>query len=709
MTSELPPLMRQYLEIKGQYKDALLFFRVGDFYEMFYDDAKTASKILDIALTTRDKNKREAVPLCGIPYHAASPYIAKLIRAGKKVAICEQVEDPKKVRLQPGGGIVKREVLRVITPGTVTEPDLLEAKEPFYIASLWISEDRRSPAQAPDRPERSIGLAYLDLSTGEFRTTQFQDPDHASRVIHELTYIEPRELLLPESLQDDTHQGLQNGLQPWPTQYIADWQFSSDLAEQLLCSHLGVRTLDGYGLKGQSLAIGAAGVLLRYVMDNQKGSIGNITSLKWHGLQDYMILDPLTQKNLDLVRRAVDGKTSEKREGQEKTLLGVLDQTQTPMGARLLRQWLLRPLLDLAQAERRLDAVEMLLEAYQTRTELQSALSHVYDVERLIGRISLGTANARDLILLKKSLKGLPEIRKLLSPCQDSLIQDSLQQWDDLQDIYRVIEETLVQDPPSQLREGGLIKEGADPQLDELRALARDGKGWIARLEAQEKERTGIDSLKIRYNQIFGYYIEITKTRLHAVPQDYIRKQTLLNAERFTTPELKTLEQKVLDAEGRLEEMEYRLFDEARSRVSRETPRIQTMACHLAMLDALTALAEVAHRNHYVRPRLTEEREIRIVDGRHPVLERVAAREGFVPNDTLLDNMENRFLVITGPNMAGKSTYMRQVALIVLMAQMGGFVPARKATIGLTDRIFTRVGAADDLTGGAQHLHGGDE
>ena len=707
--SDPTPLMKQYIEIKDRYRDTLLFFRVGDFYEMFYEDAQIASKILEIALTTRDKNKEEAVPLCGVPYHAASSYIARLIRAGWKVAICEQTEDPKQNPRQSGGGLLKREVVRVITPGTVIEPDLLEAKEHHYIAAIYLPDTRRISPGGVEQLGEATGLAYLDLSTGEFRLTEFFEKQSSPRINHELACIEPKELLLPLCMKDggvdrlgiSAPSSASGGLGRWRVQYLPDWQFAPDLCKQFLCSHFGVQSLEGYGCGGKNAAIGAAGVLLRYVTENQKGLIRNITLLKWQSLEDHMVLDTVTQRNLELTRRAMEPVTMGGRpETQETTLLEVLDRTETPMGARLLREWLLRPLLDLPEIEKRLANVESLLEDYDTRVELRSGLSRVYDLERLIGRISLGTASARDLVMLKKSLKGLPEIRKRLNQNQNPGIRDLLQNWDDLSEIYQIIETTIAEDPPAQLHEGHLIKDGIHSELDELRSISRDGKGWIAKLEAQERQRTGIDSLKIRYNQVFGYYIEITKANLHLAPPDYSRKQTLVNAERFLTPELKTLEEKILGAEGQIVELEYKLFEDVRQQVAQEAARIQAMARLLANMDVLATLAEVAHTHRYVRPQIKEGREIRIVDGRHPVLERLSSTDGFIPNDTLLDGEENRFLIITGPNMAGKSTYMRQVALIVLMAQMGSFVPAREATIGLVDRIFTRVGALDDLAGG---------
>jgi DNA mismatch repair protein MutS len=688
------PLMKQYLEIKSQHQDAILFFRVGDFYEMFYEDAQIASEILEIALTSRDKNKEEAVPLCGVPYHAATPYIAKLIRAGWKVAICEQMEDPKLARLQSGGGIVKREVVRVITPGTAIEPDLLEAKEPLYIASIFPADPKPAGSGNEDLADQVVGLAYLDLSTGEFRVTELHDP---SRLSYELASIDPKELLLPVRMKDKASHWTSSG---WSIQYLPDWHFAADLAGQFLCGHFGVHSLHGYGCSERPAAISAAGALLRYVMDNQKGSIRNITSLMWQSLEDHMVLDPVTQKNLELARSTMESLSTGRQKTKETTLLTVLDKTQTCMGARLLRSWLLRPLLDRQEIEKRLTAVEAFVEDFSARVDLRSRLSQIHDLERLIGRISLAAANARDLVMLKTSLKGLPELQKLTSACQAPAIQEMILQWDNLQDIYRMIDITIKDDPPLQLHDGGLIKEGVHPFLDEQRSIARDGKGWIAKLEVQERQRTGIDSLKVRYNQVFGYYIEITRANLHLVPQDYIRKQTLVNAERFITPELKTLEEKVLGAEAQIIELEYKLFEEIRLKITQEASRIQTMARLLALLDVLATLAEVAHTHQYVKPQVNEGQEIRIVDGRHPVLERHSSTDSFIPNDTLLDGAENRLLIITGPNMAGKSTYMRQVALIVLMAQMGSFVPAREATIGLVDRIFTRVGASDDLTSG---------
>lgn len=702
--SEPTPLMKQYLEIKNRYRDAILFFRVGDFYEMFYEDAEMASKILDIALTSRDKHKEEAVPLCGVPYHAASSYIAKLIRAGQKVAICEQLEDPK----QASGVIVRRDVVRIITPGTAIEPDLLEAKEPLYIAALYPSESRRRGSRNLSVEGQPIGLACLDLSTGAFWATELEFSRQAPLLHQELARIDPKELLLPSQMKEQP--GLPDflhapyGTGRWTVQYSPNWHFSPDLAQQLLCSHFGVQSLDGFGFDNRPAAIAAAGALLRYVTENQKSSVRNVTALRWLSLESQMVLDPVTQRNLELTRTAMEIPSEDRPRTAETTLLGVLDRTQTPMGARQLREWLLRPLLDLTEIQKRLATVETLLEDYDTRIQLRSALTQIHDLERLIGRICLGAANARDLVMLKKSILRLPELRKLLHTSQAPLIQEMIPGWDDLQDLYRLIETTIVDDPPAQLREGHLIKEGVHPELDELRSIAGDGRGWIAKVEIQERQRTGIDSLKVRYNQVFGYYIEVTKANLHRVPPDYTRKQTLVNAERFITPELKALEEKVLGAEGQIVELEYRIFEELRQKISQEATRVQDMAKRVATLDVLSTLAEVAHTNHYSKPRVIEGRDIRIVDGRHPVLERLSLHppqaDGFIPNDTLLDADENRLLIITGPNMAGKSTYMRQVALIVLMAQMGSFVPAREAIIGLVDRIFTRVGAQDHLTAG---------
>ncbi len=673
MPPDLTPLMRQYRQVKQRHPEAILFFRVGDFYEMFYEDAVEGSRLLDIALTSRDKNKADQVPLCGIPYHAATAYIAKLLRAGRSVALCDQVEDP-----QAAKGLVRREVVRVYTPGTLVEPDLLAAGEPNYLASL---------APGPS----GMGLAWLDLSTAEFRVLEMGDP-WADALRDELLRIEPREVLVP----DHNAARLRAVLSFTPTVItpVPASAFHPAAARALLMEHFRVASLAGFGCDDKPLAVSAAGALLQYVKETQPGaSLAHIARMQVYARGRTMILDRATQRNLELVRRTADGQT-------DGSLLNVLDRTVTPMGARLLREWLLHPLTELPAIMARQDAVADLHGDLNRRSRLRTALRDVSDLERLMSRVVLGAANARDLCALKDSIAAIPDINRLLASCTAPLLRERAEPWDDLATLAAVIDRTLRPDLPLSVKEGGLIREGFNADLDELRAISRDGKAWIARIETQERQRTGIDSLKIRYNQVFGYYIEVTKPNLPRVPAEYIRKQTIANAERFITPELKTLEDKVLGAEDRIRALEYELFDALRREAAAEAARVQALARTLALADAVASLAEAAADGGYCRPDLTEGDSLTIKDGRHPVLERQALPGGFIPNDVQLGGPDRRLLVITGPNMAGKSTYLRQAALIVLMAQMGGFVPAKSAAIGLVDRIFTRIGAADNLVEG---------
>jgi len=686
--SDLTPLMKQYQDVKRRHPDAILFFRVGDFYEMFFEDAVTASKILEIALTSRDKSKEDAVPLCGIPYHAASNYIAKLIRAGKSVAVCDQVEDPALAK-----GLVRREVVRVVTPGTLVEPDLLTAAENNYLASAAFSAN-------------GGGLAFVDLSTGEFTLTQFDGPAAEEAVIAELARLEPKEILISEAGPAR--------IEPWLNRpeaapissarlcRFSEHAFDPGRARQALLDHFHLQSLDGFGCEEFPIAVAAAGALLRYLQETQLTALGHLNRLKPYRRKDQLVLDAVAQRNLELTRRLVDGRT-------EGSLLWALDRTLTPMGGRLFRQWLLQPLVDIGAIRERQDAVEAFRIETTRRASLRSILKGIADLERIIGRISLGTAHARDLVQLKNSIAPLPSVHKLLTEpdpggpaAGTNVLLDSIRDaWDDLGDLQSRIRETMVDAPPPGLRDGGLIRDGVDPGLDELNATSRDGKRWISALEARERERTGIESLKVRYNQVFGYYIEVTKTRLSRVPENYHRKQTLVNAERFITPELKDLETKVVGAEERGRALEAEIFERLRAEIAAAAARVQAMARSVALLDVLSMLAEVAALEHYVRPEVHDGDEIRILDGRHPMLERLLPRSGrFIPNDALLDRKDNRLLIITGPNMAGKSTFMRQVALIVILAQTGAFVPAAEARIGIVDRIFTRIGASDDLMGG---------
>lgn len=672
---DLTPLMKQYRDIKRQHLDAILLFRMGDFYEMFDQDALTASKVLEITLTARNKSKGIETPLCGFPYHAAEGYIAKLIRRGFKVAVCEQVEDPKLAK-----GIVKREVIRVVTPGTVLDSNLLDAKDNNYLAALYPSK-------------QGFGLAFLDISTSDFFMAETAGADNLAELDTILSRFTPREILVPKGQQIDASL---SGLLKQYTQAINncdDWTFDRATALRVLLDHFKVISLEGFGCNGMKDGISAAGAALRYIEETQKTSLANIRRIKPFHVQEYMVLDATCQRNLELVKNSFDN-------AAKGTLLSVLDSTITSMGARKLREWLLNPLMDAREIELRLAAVAEFKEGHQLRADLRTTLNSVYDLERLISRVSLAAANARDLLALKQSFTVLPRVKDLLSKCDSRLVFDMLSGWDELQDVFQLLDKAVHDDPPYTLREGRLIKKGFNLDLDELRSISTEGKGFIAGIELRERERTGINSLKVSYNRVFGYYIEVTKTNLANVPQDFIRKQTLANAERFITPELKEYEEKVLGAEEKILDLEYRLFQQVRETLSAETVRIQDMARKLAVLDCLASLAEAAAKNSYTRPVILDSDTLRIVEGRHPVIEQLALDERFIPNDTLLDCEENQLLIITGPNMAGKSTYMRQVALITLMAQMGGFVPAKEAQIGLVDRIFTRVGASDFLSRG---------
>ena len=673
MPPDLTPLMRQYRQVKQQHPDAILFFRVGDFYEMFYEDAVEGSRLLDIALTSRDKHKADQVPLCGLPYHAATGYIAKLLRAGRSVALCDQVEDPRTAK-----GLVRREVVRLYTPGTLIEPDLLAAGEPNYLAAL---------APGPS----GVGLAWLDLSTAEFRVLELGAP-WTDALRDELLRIEPKEILVPEREAERLRAVL--SFTPAVIRPVPDAAVHHADARALLLEHFRVASLAGFGCDDKPLAVAAAGALLQYVKETQPGaSLAHIARMQAYARGSTMILDRATQRNLELVRRPADGQA-------DGSLLHVLDRTVTPMGARLLREWLLHPLTELPTIAPRQAAVADLHGDLSRRSRLRTALRGVSDLERLMSRVVLGVANARDLCALKDSIATVPDINRLLASCTAPLLRERAEPWDDLAHLAAVIDRTLQPEPPASLKEGGLIREGFHADLDELRTISRDGKAWIARIETQERERTGIDSLKIRYNQVFGYYLEVTKPNLPKVPAEYIRKQTVANAERFITQELKTLEDKVLGAEDRIRALEYDLFDALRREAAAAAARVQALARTLALTDAVASLAEAAAEGGYCRPDLLESDQLLIKDGRHPVLERQALSGGFIPNDVQLGGPDRRLLVITGPNMAGKSTYLRQVALIVLMAQMGGFVPARSASIGLVDRIFTRIGAADNLVEG---------
>ncbi len=676
------PLMRQYRDIKQGYPEAILFFRVGDFYEMFYEDAQEASRLLSIALTSRDKNSPHPVPLCGVPYHAATGYIAKLLKAGRLVALCEQVEDPKAAK-----GLVRREVVRLYTPGTLVDTEFLAPSELNYLASLTVGPD-------PDRGS-PIGLAALEVSTGEFWGMEFHGPQASTQLLNELARLDPREVLFPADHRS-----------PWIEQIAGarlcerpPASFSHQSAARTLTEHFRVQTLEALGCADFPAASSAAGAVLSYFRETQPAvPLDHIRRFTVRQNSEYMHLDGTTIRNLELLKPFMSSETTSGLKST--TLLSRLDRTATAMGSRLLRQWLVRPLVRCDQISARLDAVEELKNHMQVRTALRTGLREIQDIARLGSRIALGLAGPRELLALKQSLSVLPEILVQLTPLQSQLLCDARASWDNGQDLYNLIEEAIRPDAPLSLRDGNIIKDGYDPAIDELRKASKEGKSWIAAIEVQERERTGIESLKVRYNQVFGYYIEITKANLARVPADYVRKQTLVNAERFMTAELKELEERVTGADVKLLAREQEVFGELRSRLAKEAHRLDAMAIHLSLIDVIAALAEAAALHRYSKPTVTEGGDITIRDGRHPVVEGLCTDSGFVPNDTVLDLETNRLLIITGPNMAGKSTYLRQVALIVLMAQIGSFVPATEASIGLTDRIFTRVGASDNLAGG---------
>ena len=668
--------MRQYHNVKRQHPDAILFFRMGDFYETFYEDAKIASRVLGIALTSRDKSSGEPIPLAGVPHHAVDAYLAKFVKAGYKVAICEQVEDPKKAK-----GLVKREIIRVITPGTVTDPNILDKKSNNYLASI---------SQVNGR----YGFAHVDLSTGEFSVTELETE---SKLMTEVERVHPAECLVSEQFEEGaTHtsplQKITATVDP-AINHVPGWVFSPDAARSELIDHFHTLTLDGFGCENMPAAISAAGALIYYLNDTQKQEVQHIQSLSTYSLEDCMILDADSQRNLELMRSLRDSSA-------RGTFLEVLDETLTPMGGRKLRSCILRPLMDVSQIRSRLDAVAEFHSKIVFQDQFREILKDMHDMERLVARISLGTANARDLLALKTSLRLLPHIKEKLNNCESTLLCVLDEELEDLSDVADLIQRSIHEDPPATLTEGDIIKDGYNDELDELRTVSASGKEWITGLQKTERARTKINSLKIGYNDTFGYYIEVTKTNLHLVPDDYIRKQTLVNAERFITPELKEQESRILNAQERMEALEYDLFCQIRSQVAENTQRIQKAASIVATLDFLSALAYVASKYNYAKPNVNDSDEIVIKDGRHPVVERYTVGEGFVPNDLYVDCDDQQMLIITGPNMSGKSTFLRQVALVVLMAQMGSFVPASEASIGIVDRIFTRVGASDNLVMG---------
>ncbi|MHB1348334.1 MAG: DNA mismatch repair protein MutS [Desulfobulbaceae bacterium] len=682
---KMTPMLQQYLEIKGQNQDAILFYRMGDFYEMFFDDAVTAAKVLGITLTSRSSKEDEhKVPMCGVPFHAVSGYLARMVKAGFRVAICEQTEDPKQAK-----GIVKREVIRVVTPGVTTEEQLLDARSNRYVCAMAL--------QAGSKNQMLAGLSFLDVSTGDFLVSEVVLPEkNFNPLIEETTRIQPAEVLISDRDRErlapalDMLRTLLPGLCVTTRQ---DTIFAPDTARLTLNDHFRTASLAGFGCEAMSAGICAAGGLLAYIQETQKTDLSFIQRLRPLEHEGFLIIDESSRRNLELTETIIGGK----REG---SLLSVLDLTCTPMGARLLRNRLLFPLQDRDAIRERLDSVETLVLDQDRRRQLRQALAGIADLERLCSRLVLGHGNARDMCGLKVSLARLPELQGLVADLPPGLLRSTAGDLDLLADLHELIEQAIRDDAPVTLREGNLIREGYHPELDELIVLLRDGKQMILGLEEKERARTGIAKLKVGYNRVFGYYFELSRAQTAELPPDFIRKQTLVNAERFITPELKELENKIATAQERRLELEYALFSEIRARIAGESERILGTAARVAAIDFLACLAEAAARYHYRKPEVTDGDEIRITAGRHPVIERAMDPGRFVPNDIVLDQERHELLIITGPNMAGKSTVLRQTALIVLMAHLGSFVPAEQAEICLVDRIFTRVGAMDDLRRG---------
>jgi DNA mismatch repair protein MutS len=684
--AQATPAMRQYLDVKRTYRDAIVFFRMGDFYEMFYEDALTASRALELTLTSRAKDGTgAAIPMCGVPYHALDTYLARMIKKGFRVAICDQVEDPRAAK-----GLVRREVVRVVSPGTFTDAGYLEAREPAFLLALAFPPGGSTSKAVSGEPGDIIGAALLDLSTGEFVTAEYRGADGPQTLSDDLRVLRPREIVVPDDV--DVSRAWPGGANAGiPLTTVPAWTFDLESARRTLLDQLKAAGLEGFGLDGHPVAIRAAGGLIEYLRDTQKVELSHVRSVAFKPAAGYLVLDAITLKHLEIVESIEGGKPG--------SLLQEIDRTVTPMGGRRLRAWLLRPLLSLEPIRDRLDAVEDFAFRGTERGKFREVLKSVQDLERLVARAALGAAGPRDLAALKKSLAVMPRVRTTLEPLQAPLVKSLVAELDDLVDVRDAIDATLSEEPPALVREGGYVRDGADATIDELRAISRSGKRTIAEMEERERARTGISSLKIRYNRVFGYYIEVSKSKLHAVPPDYHRKQTIATGERYITPDLKEYEEKVLGADERILEREVQLFEALRAKVAGEAPRIQDTAHALAALDVLAALAETAALCNYIKPHVHEGDELIIVDGRHPVVERHAT-DPFVPNDTALDNTTRQLVILTGPNMGGKSTYLRQTALICILAQAGSFVPAREAKLALVDRVFARVGASDNIARG---------
>ncbi|MEG0292360.1 MAG: DNA mismatch repair protein MutS [Anaerovoracaceae bacterium] len=671
----LSPMMKQYMGIKEKHQDSILFFRLGDFYEMFFEDAITSSRELELTLTGKNCGLEERAPMCGVPFHSAETYIAKLVSKGYKVAICEQISDPATSK-----GIVEREVIQIITPGTITSSALLNESENNFLASIYVEKEK-------------IGLAYCDISTGEIYVTSFDGDLKENTLINEIVRIAAKEIIINDEadIYIDTKK-LRNNTDAYFTDMSKNY-YDVRTIENAILRQFNVKSLKGIGLDENNIAIRALGAQLLYLLETQKQSLEHITKLNSYQIGNYMALDKATIKNLEITETLFDKKV-------QGSLLGILDKTHTAMGGRKMKKWLKEPLNTLNEINSRLDAVEALVDNYIGRNNIKESLKVIYDFERLAGKIACGTANAKDLIALKNSIFVLPEIKFDLKDMDAPLLNSIEKDINPLTEIYDLINEAIVSDPPFTIKEGHIIKEGYSEDLDELNHNIKDAREWISNLENTEKERTGIKNLKVGYNKVFGYYLEITKSYYDSIPENYIRKQTLANAERFITPELKTTESLVLNAEAKINQLEYELFVQLRAKIKEYISLIQKTSAAISSLDVLTSFAEVADKLNYVKPLVDEGEEIIIVEGKHPVIEQTIKDGIFVSNDTFLNKKDSSMLLITGPNMAGKSTYMRQTALIVLMAQAGCFVPCESAKIGITDRIFTRIGASDNLAGG---------
>jgi len=698
--------MRQYLDAKEQHRDALLFFRMGDFYEMFFEDARIAARALDLTLTSRSKEVNgTGIPMCGVPYHAADGYIARLVKQGFRVAICDQVEDPRKAK-----GIVRREVTRVVSPGTLTDAAYLEAREPAFLMAVapvrvagGSGRSRgKDTSSTADKPMLAVGVAVLDVSTGEFQATEYPGLDGLQALADELAVLRPREVLVPD--EDLGGPSASNAPSPsaarWPAIAAAgipmtaleESVFDAETARRTLLDQLGVKTLVGFGLDDHPAATAAAGALVHYLRSTQKVDLAHVRTVKYRHRADALLIDPTTMRHLEILEGSASGRSG--------SLLEVLDHGSTPPGSRLIRSWLTRPLVSLDAIRDRLDAVEELAFRTQERGKLREGLKSVQDLERLVARAALGTAGPRDLVALRMSLAAIPRLRTVLGPLEAPLTRSLVASLDDLADVRDRIEGALIDEPPALARDGGFVRAGYDAEVDELRIISRSGKQVIADLEIRERERTGIASLKVRYNRVFGYYIEISKANLHAVPADYHRKQTIAGGERFITPALKEYEEKVVGADERIVERELELFEALRTAVASEASRIQATARALSAVDALATFAEVASIRNYTKPYVHEGDELSALDARHPVVEQTMGADAFVPNDIVLNGTSSQLVILTGPNMGGKSTYLRQTALIAVMAQAGSFVPAREAKVPVVDRVYARVGASDNIARG---------